>query len=205
MTQMVTASDTLLTDRKIIMEHNQIINFADIAQSIEYDDCNNEAPWESCDGWDHSIKWLSTDSNYDIKYSRGYGYSSANRQNFLITINDSDIIDKWGLTRRNGESKQVWLERIAKIKQNALNQLVRWYEEGWTWYRAFAEYDIYSDSIGGIDCYEYAEECATECALEVAAQMENNGYIVEGKPEPVHYNYADVFKYRIQYNLTSIA
>ena len=43
--------------------------------------------------------------------------------------------------------------------------------------------DEYSDSLWGIDDAEYAESLKEEMALNVAAQLEEAGYSVTGRPE----------------------
>ena len=182
-----------------------IVDWDDIEGSIEPDDWN-DAPWDDCDGWDHETRKLGYYDHDGIKESRGYARTQWNDPNVLIELDDDDIINTWGHTRRAGESKQVWLERVARIKRSALDQLVKWYECGWYVWVACADHGDYTDSLGCIydddGCSDYLDECVIECRLEVAAQMENDGYIVENKPESTRtYNKIDHHRDRIRRNL----
>lgn len=194
--------DRMVTVETTFREGPICIDYDDIVTSINHDDWMGEAPWESCDGWDHETRKLGYYDHDGLFESRGYAQTDWNNPNVLIEIDDDDIVDKWGHTRRDGEAKQVWLERVARVKRNALDQLVKWYSDGWEWFAAGAEYGDYSDGIGGIDSYSYAEEMAEECRREVAAQMELDGYTVTGKPDPPKpYNRVDAFRDSIRRNL----
>lgn len=189
--------------KQCILNANKIVDYNDIEQRIEYDDFYNETPWDNCDNWKH--EWVGT-GYYDHE-GREDHYSYVNRAvrdggcGFII-VDDRDVI-KCGCVGPTGCSKQVRFEAIAAAKRKATEQLVKWYENGWTWYTAVAEYGKYMYCAGGIDCEKYAYEVAYECACEVVAQLESAGYIVENQPEPQKpYNTVDVFKRRIHYNLT---
>jgi len=96
----------------------------------------------------------------------------------------------------------VWRERVARVKRDAIDQLVKWYSDGWEWWLAVAEYQEYMHCLGGIDDADYAEEVALECAFEVAAEMESDGYIVTNKPEPKnHFDRHAGFKWKLKQNL----
>jgi hypothetical protein len=204
-----TMRETILTDDEVIDVTTTVrrrprrVDWSDIETTVEYDDCYSESPWESCDGYEHDVQWLRhPDDNEQCQ--RGYGWSSANRQAFVITIDDSIVINKWGHTRRPGESKQTWLERVAFYKAQTIDQLVKWYSDGWEWYVASASYGDYRESVGGIDSYSYAEQMAEdELRWEVAATLERAGFIIQNKPEPKpDYSKLDAARDRFKRQLT---
>ena len=192
--------------KTVVTEEPLCIDFDDIAGYAEPDDCSGVgAPWEDCDGWEHETRKLGYWDHEDVSDSRGYA-RCGRYDNKLIEIDDDVIIGKWGHTCRNGESKQVWLERVARIKRDALDQLVKWYEDGWYVYAAVAEYGDYTDSLCGIyddDGYsDYMEDTIMECRREVAARMEDDGFIVENQPDrPKPYSRVKRFRDQIQHNL----
>lgn len=200
--------ELLVRDEKIVRiettEFDRVVDFDDIVGSIKPDDWTGETPWDNYDGWDHEFSDCNAYSHDDAGYARGYVVGDRNRASGFIEIDDADIVDKWGHTRRDGESKQVWLERVARVKRDALEQLVDWYSNGWSCLLACADHGDYTDSVGGI--YDdidsdYIKEMVLECRLEVASRMESDGYIIQGKPERVPYNRIDAFKARIRHNL----
>lgn len=203
--------ETILTDDEVIDVTTTVkrqprrVDWNDIETSVEYDDCYTDAPWESCDGLEHDVQWLRYGADDWQREARGYGWSDANRQAFLITIDDSIVIDKWGHTRLAGESKQSWLERVAFYKAQTIDQLVKWYSHGWHWYVAQASYGDYRESVGGIDCEKYAQQMANdELRAEVATQLEQAGFIVENWPasDRPHYSKLDAARDRIKRQLT---
>lgn len=192
------------TTKSSTVENDRYVDWNDIKGHIEGDDCNGEAPWENCDGWEHEVE---NPSNWDHD-DRTDSYTYYNRGRFnggdgYVIVDDSDVI-KWGCTGPSGCSKQVRFETIAAAKRKATEQLVKWYEDGWHCYAAIASYGDYSASVGGIydDVYGYyAHECAEEMRHEVAYQMERDGYIIKGEPTPVKYSRVDAMRDRIHRNL----
>jgi len=185
-----------------------IVDWDEIEGKLEYDDGFCDAPWNDCEGWEHESRELGYWDHDDVTESRGYARCDRN-PNVLIEIDDDVIINQWGHTRLNGESKQVHLERVARVKRSALDQLVKWYEDGWSYHFACAEYGDYQDSCGGIlsddsmASDKYCDDIVEECRHEVASQLENDGYIVENRParESWTYNPVNSFKEKIKRNL----
>ena len=170
----------------------------------DYDTC--EAPWDSCDGWEHRVEWLPYGPEYDWSESQGYGYSDSNRQYFRVTIDDATVRDVWGCKGYPGASRQVVAESIARAKAQAIAQIVRWYRDGWEWYGAKARYGDCESSVWGIDCPDYAQQTAeTDLRWEVAAELEAAGHIVTGKPEPYRYDPVAAMRERIHRNLNCAA
>ena len=183
MANKIVTADKIVT--VITKVENREIPWNDIVTSvtIESDDWDVTPPWDNCDGWEHDARPLTGYGEHDgITGSRGYARTSWKEPNILVEIDD--IIDKWGCPSYPGASKQVKAELIAQIKRDALDQLVKWYEDGWEYFLVAGEYKGASDSCGGIDSYEYAEEVAIEVAGNIADQLTNEGYIVTGRPTP---------------------
>lgn len=191
---------------------DRVVYWEDITTRVEPDDMHTDAPWEDCDGWEHTCEKLtsvaydrSQDELEEMRCAERCCYSRGDRTHFWLTISDSDIVNKWGLPQWcAGASKQVRAEWIARIKKQAYKQLASWYENGWQYWGAIAEYeeDDITDSVWGIDDEEYAEECAeTDCRYNVAHQLEEMGYIIENKPEMRSYSAADRMRDNIKRNL----
>ena len=181
MNKTILTSDKVITVTTIVKEYDRVVQFDDILDSvnIEYDDWVGQEPWNECDGWEHNADRVRYDRDDDRRGARGY---VAGRDPVHITV-DAD----WGnydYFRANGCSKQVARELTAQIKRDAIDQLVKWYSDGWEYYFVNGEYQGYFDSVGSIDSYEYAKECKIDVAGKIAAQMENDGYIVEGYHPP---------------------
>jgi len=110
------ATELLVREDKIIRvvttEEDRVIDFEDITGRTEPDDCYNEAPWDNCDGWDHETRELGYYDDDGLRESRGYARTNWNSPNVLIELDDADIIDKWGHTRRDGESSKYGLNGL---------------------------------------------------------------------------------------------
>src|SRR5690606_7588164 len=120
----------------------------------------------------------------------------------LVTIDTETMVDVWGFTRRDGEAKQVYAERLAEVRRGAIRQLVEWHTNGAEWSGAVASWGEFRASVWGIDDPKYAQETAeTEMRDEVADKIEAAGYIVTGRPETVMLTAADRLRQRIRENL----
>lgn len=185
--------ERVVTDDKVIVitrrEYDRIVQFDDILKEvkIEYDEAYNEAPWEASDGWEHNIVSADRGAREDFVNRRGYTYRGYHGGAVCVEIDDKIVIEEWGVNGYPGCSKQVRVEIIAQAKRNAIDQLAKWYSNGWDWFVVSGEYQGYISSVCGLDCYDYAEEVRCEVAGEIADQMEENGYVVEGRPAPVVY------------------
>ena len=187
-----------------VEEFDRYVDWDDIKGDIEGDDWTGEAPWEHSDGWEHEVEktshWDHEDRTESYTYYNTGGWYDP--KGFII-VDDDDVI-KWGCVGPTGCSKQVRFEAIARAKRKATEQLVKWYENGWYVYCAFAKYGDYDSSLGGIygDSWaDYVKECVEDCRHEVADQLEQDDYIVEGRPEVKQYSQVDAFKDRIRRNL----
>lgn len=192
---MILTSDKIIKVETIVTESDRVVDFQDILDSVSvnYDEYMDDAPWDNCDGWEHSVRSIDHDGE---RASRGC-YHRDRHNNGIIEIDDSTITDCWGHNGYPGCSKQVRAELIAQVKRNALDQLVKWYEEGWSYYSVQGEYDGYEASIHGIDDYGYADsEVREDIASEIAYQMESDGYIIENLPLRKEYIAVDNYRQR---------
>lgn len=154
-----------------------VIQFSDILERVKVEpDDFAEAPWDNSDGYEHEV----IDDNTDGE-SVGSFSDSRGKMKRVITKEFSD----WGSAGR-GASKQVQFEAHAKEVARSLRQIVKWYENGWSVWCVSCSYLGCSDSLCGIydDDGDYVEEQKSEIAANVAAELEEQGYTVEGKPSP---------------------
>ncbi len=164
------------------------VDFDDILAAVKVspdESMSGEAPWDWCDGFAHTAERLSRfDEGRDTAdQRRGYCYSDGHRERIIITAQWDTDLYRW--YRDNGASRQVAREMVALSLRKRLDQLVKWYTNGWEWWYCGGEYKGCSDGVGGIDDYRYAhDEVRRECAENIAHQLEQAGYVVAGKPTP---------------------
>jgi len=164
------------------------VNFDDIRAAVEvFPDVsmNGETPWDWSDGYVHTVERVSRlDEGRDTAdQRRGYCYSDAHCERIIITAQwDADLY-RW--YRENGASKQVAREMVALSIRKRLDQLVKWYTHGWEWWCCNVEFKGFTDGVGGIDDFDYANgEVRRECAENIAYELERIGYVVTGRPTP---------------------
>lgn len=167
------------------------IDYADIldATEVDADDSGfSDAPWENSDGFEHTATpERRMPDEADAREMRGNVWT--NREQVVIQLAEGE---DWGIykhARENGASRQVAAELVAASRRQTLDQLCRWYLDGWQWYGVRCEFavlgDEYGASVWGIDDPDYAEDSVREeIAGEVVHQLEEAGYTVTGKPEP---------------------
>lgn len=159
-----------------------VIDFVDILEACEVvdDEWSSAPPWKEHDGYDHETERAGR-GDEDRR-----GYATPERSaNVVVILSDKIGDDDYRWARDHGQSKQVAAELRARCRQHTLDQLVKWYSDGWNWYTVRCEFRGVFDSLSGIDSYEYADgDCRLQVAGEVAYQLEQQGYTVENKPEP---------------------
>ena len=119
---------------------------------------------------------------------QGYARTWDRGERYIITLPAGEDYGVYEYARKCGASRGVAAEMAAASRRQTLVQLVKWYEQGWTWYGVRCQVEIlgeeYEASLWGIDDADYAErEVKIEMALDVAGQLEKAGYTVVGKPE----------------------
>ncbi len=184
MNQTILTSDKIIRVKTTVTEEDRIVDFNDIETSVEYDEYWHDAPWDHCDGWEHEFiasRRFDHDGYQDSVGAVRKTYH--NDDSGFIGITDDTVVNGWGCIGYSGCSKQVRAESIARAKRQAVIQLVKWYEYGWEYYTAFARYGDFMDNCGGIDCVDYGQEVADECAHNVADEMEKDDYIIVNRPE----------------------
>ena len=194
--------------KTVVTEESAVVDYADIEGRGEQDDWAGHAPWEECDGWEHEIDSVESFDGADLDDLRecaGYVHGRRYENPRIVSIDDDDIVNRWGCTGPSGCSKQVRAETIARVKRKALDTLVGWYNNGWYESCAIAEYGDYTDSVGGIydePWGDYTAELVEECRSNVADQLEADGYDVINRPDPPkQYSPVDHFRDRIRRNL----
>jgi len=166
------------------------IAFDDLLTTTEvvYDEHESMTPWEQCDGFEHTAtpeRRFREEAN--AHEMQGSVYCDGHRERLVIALPQEEDYGIYQYMRERGASRQVAREAVAAERRRTLAQLVKWYDSGWEWYGVHCRFealgDEYQDSLWGIDDAEYAETLKEEIALNVAAQLEEAGYTVTGKPE----------------------
>jgi len=158
------------------------------ATKVVYDQYESMTPWEHCDGFEHTATpERRFRDEADARAMQGSVYCDGHRERLVVELPAKADYGIFDYARRNGASRQVAAEMVAAERRRTLAQLVDWYGNGWEWYGVRCRFetlgDEYSDSLWGIDDAGYAETLKEEIALNVAAQLEEAGYTVTGKPE----------------------
>jgi hypothetical protein len=166
-----------------------VVDYESILEAVQIDaDDMNDAPWQNCDGFEHEAirgrqleAWKYGDADVDAMRGHGHG----DRDEFLIRVDPADV-KKWGIydyMRAKGASKQVARELEAVNLRRTIDQIVKWYSEGWSYYYVNAKFRGYTAGVGGVDDYDYADgEMRGEIADEIAHDMEKDGYTIENRP-----------------------
>lgn len=161
------------------------VDFADILEAVKVSpDDHSPAPWDDCDGYEHT---LTRAERYDDgrRASEMRGYCYADRRMQVITLPKGEDYGVYDYHRARGASKQVARELSAQARAKTIDQLKRWYENGWqVWYVA-CDYLGAHDSLGGVydDSGDYLEDVKREVAANVAHELESQGFEVFGQPE----------------------
>jgi hypothetical protein len=168
-----------------------IVNYDNILKATEvvYDNDSGETPWDNCDGFEHTCTPAHR-LDFDPSDMRGNCYCDGHRERVVIQLpKDRDCWEVAKYARAHGASRQVAAELAAANRRHTLDQLVKWYSDGWQWYGVRCSFEIlgkeFNDSLWGIDDYNYAEdEVKPEIADNVVSQLEKDGFTVIGRPVP---------------------
>lgn len=171
-------------------EEPRYIDYADIfaAVTIEPDEWayEYEFPWEYCEGYSHDVRGANYYDHSDMLDNANH-VGRWNRSAHVVELDrdaEKSLESGYLWYRAEGASKQVAAELVAQRRQDTLEQLLDWLENGWDYWRVSGEYKgRATDSCGSIDCYDYAEdEVKSEVADELVAQLEADGFIITDKP-----------------------
>jgi len=158
------------------------------ATEVVYDEHESMTPWEQCDGFEHTATpERRFREEADAREMQGSVYCDGHRERLVIELPQEEDYGIYQYMRERGASRQVAREAVAAERRRTLARLVKWYDSGWEWYGVRCRFealgDEYHDSLWGIDDAKYAGTLKEEIALNVAAQLEEAGYTVTGKPE----------------------
>lgn len=195
-----------------VWETSAVVKFDDLVEAceVESDDSYGE-PWKECCGYEHSFQKIEYPEHDDISHATGWvsgsrGYGNY-RQSGLLTLDD-DGKDTHAHFRAQGYSKQVAREKTAESQKHILETLAKWYTDGWYVYCVNCDFRDYSASVCGVQVNEefddYLDEVKVEMAFEVAGEMEDDGYVIEGKPDwpdPFNEWYSKVNGHRVTQGL----
>ena len=166
---------TTMTTTEVTLRH---IEFSDIFDSVrvEPDECCDK-PWEIQDGYDHEVR--SRNSIYESD-ARGAFFRGWRHRGIIIVDSDRSLYEWY---RENGASRGVATEMAALDKRRRLDQLAKWYTDGWSYYYVSCDYlDCYC-SVGNVEAVGSAAiQASAEVAVEVAYQLSGKGYIMRGMP-----------------------
>jgi hypothetical protein len=171
-----------------------IVDFNDIVACCAIEPDNDvSAPWQDDDGWEHEVKNLNKIEHYSgcvRRWNPDHVVSVGNYENLLIVVS-WDTVKQWqgDYCWDRGESKQVWWERLAACRRQAIEQLVHWRTYGWQAWGVACDFLDYTASLWGIwtkddsECDPYLDEVKEELASDVAQQLENDGFTVVNQPD----------------------
>jgi hypothetical protein len=182
------------------------IDYEDILKTVQAEpEGEARTPWEDCDGWNHTIlsrscklTWMRSrevsvqeaDEHCKLEEMRGYCWSQSAEKYIAIIVTD-DELRSWGnydAYHAAGASKQVAREMAQNTRQDAIDQLVKWYSEGWSFWFVEGEFFDRCDSTGGVqdddgEDGEYLQEVKAEIAGNIARQLEQQGHKIANRPD----------------------
>lgn len=157
-----------------------VVDYRDILESCEVlPDDDMGAPWDEYCGWDHELERTQDDGQED---SRAY----VSEKNRVVVLDDREFRDLYQWHRKRGCSRQVSAEMVALTKRQRMDTIVGWRENGYEWHGVACEFMGKRASVWGIDDYGYAySDVRHDIAYEVAAELEEDGYTVTHRPDPI--------------------
>lgn len=167
-----------------------IIDYDDIfAMTTVENDNHSDAPWDDCDGWEHSFVEAGNLAYETEIMENAQGVVRSRDRHGVILINTDDVKKKWmgEYSPFSGESRQVYEERIARTKRKAIEQLVDWYENGWSVWVVSCEFLGADESVGGVwgddsGSDEHVTEMRHEIAGQVAGALKKRGFEIVHEP-----------------------
>lgn len=192
--------DTMIETSIEIETRPAVVDYRDILEACEVvsDDLHG-APWEECDGWDHTTERARYIDDGDVTERRGY--ARVDRESVVITLTD-DLADDYRYYRDRGMSKQSASEMVALARRKRLDIIVGWHENGYEWYGVKGEYLDREASVWGIDDYDYArDDVRHDIAGEIADELEDDGYTITHRPDPIR-QHRQAKRDRLKRNLT---
>lgn len=157
-----------------------VIEWQDIVDAIEVvPDDWPEKPWQNCDGYDHDLRLLPINDK-----NQRNGHAAFVHNGLWVTVEmdyDQDLYDWY---RNRGASKQAADQLTRQSLRKRIELIISWYRNGWEWWFVRGEMHGCHASVGGIDDYDYAKQCCSEIAHELAGELTALGYEIKGEAEP---------------------
>jgi hypothetical protein len=185
--QRVITEDKIVTIETVVTEQDRNVDYQDLLDCVEVKpDEWGDAPWDNCDGFGHETRGISYWDHDDM--IQGANNVARTRRKTLVVEFDNaserclDGDYRW--YRSKGASKQVAAELVAQQRAFRMELLIGWLVNGWEYWVVCAEFNGYEAcGCGGIDDYDYASgEVRAELADELAEQLEEDGFVITGKP-----------------------
>ena len=161
------------------------IDFEDILEATELvPDDRSEAPWEDADGFEHEVIRDVSDGA-----AAGYFYGDRHCRHSgprLVVVEK----DRWGnreYLESKGASKQVAFEMARLEERRTAEMIAGWYSSGWEVWGITCDFRGGHDSCWGyyVDSGDpYLEEERISIAMNVAHDLEKEGYEVINLPDP---------------------
>lgn len=153
-----------------------------------------DLPWENGTVEDHTVE--PVDSCAQLRMELGGAWPRDRRPTHPHNVYRDDrgrwqrvVLKGDGLStpdwwRERGLSKQRAAECAAAQNRQTAELVTRWRRDGWEGVTVSCSLYEYSDGVSGV--YDpdsaYLDELREEMAREVAAKMEEDGYLIEGMP-----------------------
>ena len=206
-----TAEEITVISRPCFISFDTIMDCVEVVE----DDDGRSAPWDDDDGWVHEtisyddfvygerLQGIDADKAREhFKSARGYVWSTDHTPGrIMVTLDDCKFAEEnrqgyFDWMRHSGASKQVAAEMTALWERRYIDQLVKWYNEGWNWYGVRGEFYIDGNHLEagnyGIDDEDWANDVVRpEIADQIASDLEKLGYVIVETPgghsRPVNY------------------
>jgi hypothetical protein len=185
----VVTEDKVVTVTTTVREESRWIDYADLLDCVEVKpDEWCDAPWDNCCGYGHETRPISYYDHDDMLDNAAH-VARACRETLVVEFDNATekgLDDEYRWYRSNGASKQVAAELVAQNRAARMEALIGWIQDGWEYWYVCAEYNGYEAAgCGGIDDYDYADtEYRRELADELAYELEKDGFVIIGKPDP---------------------
>jgi len=180
-----------------IKSFKAVIAFDDLltATTWEYDN-DSEPPWNNDGYYSHELVRLTDDHPCytDIKNAKTCVHINWHNRYLVELKGDAAKIEQenYEYYRKAGYAKQPAREKAAEDRAKIIKTIAGWHDgsEPWVSYSVSCDFGSYESSLHGIDLGgdnpdrdPYIQECRYEQALEVASEMEKDGFEVTNTPK----------------------
>ena len=142
-----------------------------------------DPPWDMGTVEDHTVESIGRLDRDDLRREAHDTYCD-DRGTWQRVVLKGDGLSTPGWWRERGLSKQRAAEMAAEQNRRTAEQVARWRRDGWEVVTVSCSLYEYGDSVSGV--YDpdsaYLRELQEDMAREVAHQMVQDGYVIEGMP-----------------------